>query len=46
MEIWNQETESMLGRSETCIPVNCFVNHDFYVAELAKLNALSEKRLE
>ena len=43
LEIWNPESETMLGRSETCIPVNCFVNHEFYESELAKLNELLEK---
>lgn len=30
----------MLGRSETCIPVNCFVNMKFYDTEFAKLEKL------
>lgn len=40
LEIWNQEDEVLLGRSETCIPVNCFVNNEFYETELGKLEAL------
>lgn len=40
LEVWNQEDEAMLGRSETCIPVNCFVNEEFYKTELRKLDAL------
>lgn len=40
LEVWDQESEEMLGRSETCIPVNCFVNMAFYDAELAKLEKL------
>ncbi len=43
LEIWDQETERILGRSETCIPVNCFVNHEFYKSELAMLNGLLNK---
>ena len=43
LEVWSQENEMMLGRSETCIPVNCFVNHEFYESELAELNALLAK---
>ena len=40
LEVWEPESESMLGRSETCIPVNCFVNHEFYENELEALNEL------
>lgn len=40
LEIWNQEDEALLGCSEACIPVNCFVNNEFYEAELGKLEAL------
>lgn len=43
LEIWNQEAEALLGRSEACIPVNCFVNNDFYEAELGKLEALLDE---
>ncbi len=42
LEIWDQEDELMLGRSETCIPVNCFVNNDFYESELSLLGKLLE----
>lgn len=42
LEVWDQEREVMLGRSETCIPVNCFVNQDFYEEELATLGKLLE----
>lgn len=37
LEVWDAENEKMLGRSETCIPVNCMINHEFYESELAKL---------
>ncbi|WP_292995611.1 methylamine utilization protein MauJ [Nitrosomonas sp.] len=40
LEIWDQEGEIMLGRSETCIPVNCFVNTEFYDSEFATLERL------
>jgi hypothetical protein len=40
LEIWDQEREIMLGRSETCIPVNCFVNTEFYGSELNTLQGL------
>lgn len=40
LEVWDQESEVMLGRSETCIPVNCFVNMEFYDKEFAKLEKL------
>ena len=40
LEVWDAETELMLGRSETCIPVNCFVNNDFYTEELEKLSKI------
>lgn len=40
LEIWDQEREIMLGRSETCIPVNCFVNTEFYDLEFATLERL------
>jgi len=40
LEVWDPESETMLGRSETCIPVNCFVNNEFYESELEKLNVL------
>lgn len=42
LEIWNQEDGLMLGRSETCIPVNCFVNTEFYESELSLLKKLLE----
>ena len=40
LEVWDSESEAILGQSETCIPVNCFVNHDFYSKELKKLRCL------
>lgn len=40
LEIWDQEREIMLGRSETFIPVNCFVNTEYYDAEFMKLEKL------
>lgn len=40
LEVWDPESETMLGRSEACIPVNCFVNNEFYESELEKLNVL------
>ena len=40
LEVWDQENEVMLGRSETCIPVNCYVNMEFYDTELGKLEKL------
>lgn len=40
LEVWDQESGVMLGRSETCIPVNCFVNMKFYDTEFAKLEKL------
>lgn len=42
LEIWDQDDGLMLGRSETCIPVNCFVNNDFYESELLLLGKLLE----
>jgi hypothetical protein len=42
LEIWDQEEELMLGRSETCIPVNCFVNPKYYESELSLLENLLE----
>ncbi len=43
LEIWDQEPEKMLGRSETCIPVNCFVNEEFYTKELESLQRLLDE---
>jgi hypothetical protein len=43
LEVWDPEADTMLGRSETCVPVNCFVNHEFYETELKILNGLLEK---
>ncbi len=40
LEVWEPESETMLGRSETCIPVNYFVKNEFYESELEKLNVL------
>lgn len=40
LEIWDQEREVMLGRSETCIPVNCFINTEYYESELSTLEQL------
>ncbi len=40
LEIWDQEREIMLGRSVTCIPVNCYVNTEFYDSEFATLEKL------
>lgn len=40
LEIWDQEREIMLGRSETYIPVNCYVNTEFYDSEFATLEKL------
>lgn len=42
LEVWDQEHEVMLGRSETCIPVNCFVNTEFYESELSTLSQLHD----
>jgi hypothetical protein len=44
LEVWDPEKVIMLGRSETCIPVNCFVNTEFYDSELQTLSALLEKQ--
>lgn len=41
VEIWDPEADKMLGRSETCIPVNCFLNHEFYEKELESLRELA-----
>ena len=41
LEIWDPESDRMLGRSETCIPVNCFINSEFYEKELASLRELA-----
>jgi len=40
LEVWDPESDKMLGRSETCIPMNCFVNHEFYENELGTLREL------
>lgn len=40
LEVWDQEREVMLGRSETCVPVNCFVNTEYYDTEFAILEGL------
>jgi hypothetical protein len=40
LEIWDQEREIMLGRSETYIPVNCYVHTEFYDSEFATLENL------
>jgi hypothetical protein len=40
LEVWNPDTDTMLGQSETCIPLNCFVNHEFYKSELQTLDEL------
>ncbi|MCO7247742.1 methylamine utilization protein MauJ [Halomonas sp. Mc5H-6] len=40
LEVWDQESEVMLGRSEACIPVNCFVNMEYYDTEFATLEKL------
>ncbi len=42
LEIWDQDEGLMLGRSETCIPVNCFVNTKYYESELSTLRKLLE----
>jgi len=43
LEIWDQEREIMLGRSETYIPLNCFVNTEFYDSEFATLERLLDE---
>lgn len=43
LEIWDPDSNDMLGRSETCIPVNCFVNDEFYTSELETLGNLLSK---
>lgn len=40
LEIWDQEREIMLGRSETFIPVNCYVNTEYYDSEFTTLEKL------
>jgi hypothetical protein len=40
IEIWDADRERRLGRSETCIPVNCMVNFDFFQKEFATLEGL------
>ena len=42
LEIWDQEGEIMLGRSETCIPVNCFVDDGYYESELSALEIIQD----
>ena len=37
LEVWDQETETILGRSEPYIPRNFLVNHEFYTNEIAEL---------
>lgn len=43
VEIWDISSEKRLGRSETCIPVNCFVNNEFYENEFKVLEGLLSK---
>ena len=43
LEVWDPETERRLGRSETCVPLNCFVNENFYKSELRDLRELLEE---
>jgi len=40
IEIWDADRECRLGRSETCLPVNCMVNFDFFEKEFAILEGL------
>lgn len=40
LEIWDRVEESRLGCSESYIPLNCFVNTEFFNAEVAALEKL------
>jgi hypothetical protein len=40
IEIWDADRERRMGRSETCIPVNCFVNDKYFKEEFEQLEAL------
>jgi len=40
IEIWSQEDQVMLGRSETYMPINFFVDHEFYGSKLSLLQGL------
>lgn len=40
LEVWDSDSEAMLGRSETCIPVNCFVDDKYFESELKELKEL------
>jgi hypothetical protein len=46
LEIWDQEDEVILGRSETCIPMNCFVDTKYYESELSLLEKLLEEKFQ
>ncbi|MDE0243932.1 MAG: hypothetical protein OXM59_01085 [Gammaproteobacteria bacterium] len=43
LEVWDSDTQRRLGRSETCVPLNCFVNTEFYEAELRELRQLLDE---
>ncbi len=40
LEIWDAVSDTMLGRSEVYVPLNFFINEDFYDSELAALRSL------
>lgn len=43
LEVWDSDTQRRLGRSDTCIPLNCYVNSEFYEAKLRELRHLLDK---
>jgi hypothetical protein len=40
LEIWNSGAETRLGSSDAYIPLNCFVNADYFDAEISTLESL------
>lgn len=40
LEVWKQDEDLMLGRTDAYIPQNCFVNHEHFDAELEALQNL------
>jgi len=46
IEIWDPATETLYGRSETYIPLNVMVNHEFFAQTIAELEALLLRRAQ
>lgn len=43
IEVWDEGSEGLLGRSEPYLPVNVTIDHDFFEQEIERLSAIAEK---